>query len=325
MNNITRLPKDFATRLMGVACTEDAIAHTEMISAHSLERMHGRVKYRSGESGPRNSGLTAKWRLGKHVPCQSSLLRLANQCPSIAPIGHNALWIVLRHGLHTQHDIDQSLLYLDDAAFSTVYGKLPWDRLEPITPLVIHSGKATRIGLVMQGSFDAVAALYAISRKYELENEPEKAIVIASHIPPTLALFKRSAATQRLAYLIFARLRQLSLDSLRFAGKSLRLSSYDLDEALSTAPDSLPIPNPKNPYKRPSILKHPTPIPGDLVDWILSHCAEIVKQRRQESAPRWKIGLGPAAHCARMEQVGQAFHETAIAQFRTTLGRYWSD
>src|SRR5690606_41707527 len=48
------------------------------------------------------------------------------------------------------------------------------------------------------------------------------------HLPPALALTAQCRSVRRVALLIFARIRQLTLDGLTFDGRTLELAQYEL-------------------------------------------------------------------------------------------------
>jgi hypothetical protein len=181
--------------------------------------------------------------------------------------------------------------------------------------------------VVIQGSFDAIAALMAVLKICILEKDTKSALQVASRIPPAISLLLRNPASECVAHLVFARCCQLLLDSLSVEGIKLRLFDFDLCRVAAAAPDSLPlILEPRNPYRRPVDRSYgPQPVPSDAVDWINRHRAPICRLRRAVNSPKWKKGLDPASACARMARAGYAFHESALEDFKRTLGPYWSE
>jgi hypothetical protein len=216
-----RFPKDFESTLMSVACVEAVLAHDGVSTSHSWEASRYGFKKRIYDSGPKTRGSMQRNRSGEVVVSFARLAEWEEGRPSVSEIKSSILWSQLRR--------------------PRVMVEAEWRELEGLSRLATHSS-APLFGLARNqkrertvlnhlaacGTFDAIAALWSLYLESVADEDMEFAFQCARYALPALGLLAGTPVGERIALLLFARLRQRWLDDVRWNGQMLSLNSCDL-------------------------------------------------------------------------------------------------
>lgn len=321
--------KDFAGTLRSMASIETAIHSVPTHSAHAVEKLLGWVDGRISKAGSKNSGRIAKARTGKHVLPENTLARLALCCSDVRPLMRSPLWELVRTGRFSGKVGADAYETLNDAVYWAIHEPFPFVPAVRGRGWLFESFTEDRLAkLSAQGSLDAVAALWMLTLDGGMQKIDLKQIfTIATYIPPTLALLSRSPVGLRVARLLFARIRQITLDSVAFDGYQLSLESYDLEKVAETVTGWSPsCIGPANPYTKLHGRRKAPPTPELIQNWMTQSRAPLRKVRRQPAKPRWRVDLSPSAHSteSRFELKHPCvMHSKAIDICRAELKEYW--
>jgi len=321
--------KDFAGTLRSMASIEMAIHSVPTHSAHAVEKLLGWVDGRNSKAGSKNSGRIAKARTGKHVLPEDTLARLTLCCRDVQPLMRSPLWELVRTGRFSEKMGADAYEILNDAAYWAIHVPIPLVSAERGRAWLIDRFTEDRLAnLAAQGSLDAVAALWMLILGSSMQKSDLKQIfTIATYIPPTLALLSRSPVGLRVARLLFARIRQITLDRVVFDGYQLSLESYDLEKVAETvigwSPGCI---GPANPYTKLHGKREAAPTPELIQNWMTQSRAPLRKVRRQPAKPRWRVNLSPSAHTTESRfglKHPCVMHPKAIDICRAELKEYW--
>ena len=258
---------------------------------------------------------------------EEMLRGMAKLCRGVDSVRHSPLWGLVRTGQLPCEGGDRGYGKLDDAAYWTVREPLVLTNgVRGLTWPVLHMTEDGLVRLAAQGSVDAVAALWMLLLEDSgSERDPKEILIIATYIPPAIALLSLSPVGLRVARLLFARIRQLVLDSLVYDGYQLSLERYDLAKVTETVTGWSPgCIGSANPYK--DRRKGAEPTPSAIHDWMERSRAPLRKIRRQPAKPRWRVDLSPSAHTTerrfKLEHLS-VMHANAIAISKAELKDYW--
>lgn len=313
-----------------MASIETAIYSVPTHSAHAVEKLLGWVDGRNSKAGRKNSGRIAKARTGKHVLPERTLARLVLCCGVVSPVTRSPLWELVRTGRFPEGLGGDDYGMLNDAAYWVIHVPIPLiSAVRGRAWLVDRITEDRLVRLVAQGSLDAVAALWMlILDGGKAKSDLKRIFTIATYIPPTLALLSLSPAGLRVARLLFARIRQLTLDHLTFDGYQLSLERYDLAKVAGTVTGWSPgCVGPANPYKKIGGRAKIVPTPLAILDWIERSRAPVRKVRRQPAKPRWRADLSPSEHTTERRFELEHFsvmHPKAIGICKAELKEYWA-
>ncbi|OOG41405.1 hypothetical protein B0E51_06795 [Rhodanobacter sp. C05] len=312
-----------------MASIETAIFSVPTHSAHAVEKRLGWVDGRSSEAGNQNSGRIAKARVGKHVLQEGTLATLALQFDDVSSAIRSPLWDLVRTGSFSENLGGDDYGVLNDAAYWAIHVPIPFISAERGRSWLIERPTEDQLAkLAAQGSLDAVAALWMlILDSGKSKSDLKQIFTIATYIPPTLALLSLSPVGLRIARLLFARIRQQTLDNLTFDGYQLSLGHYDLAKVAGTVTGWSPgCIGPANPYTKERGRVEAEPLPSVIHDWLERSRAPMRKVRRQPAKPRWRVDLSPSAHTIerRFElEHPSVMHPRAISICKAELKDYW--
>lgn len=352
LNTDVAMPKskrDLADLLRTVMIIEAVSARRPSMSADNIEKAIGNVK-QAKDTGTRrfSSRRVAKGRRGDHGLDPKTLAKVLSLEPEAWPKCSSIIWQLVRSG---QFDLPHPDVYYDELSNpvynllhlqALVFGPWPLGTIEnPVTLVQLRC-------LVVLGTLDAVTALWKLLIE-AVEAGNDKILLIATYIPPALAMFYRRPEGKRTAILLFARMRQLILDRVRFDGVELSLSRYDLAAVADQAPSwELP----KFGMLRHSALRDQASVrwlgssaealgeplrsglPGDfrlpdppdeVLDWFERALPRVRKVRRRPTTwakwtgrVPWPIDVINQPHPSKA-----SWGEYAIAQFKKELGDYF--
>jgi hypothetical protein len=343
--------RDLADLLRAVMVIEAVSDRRPSASSDDIEKGLGMVR-QAKETGSRriSSGRIAQSRRGDHGLHPKTLERILELEPDAWPVCSPIIWELVRFGrFHLLHpDLYyeaiskpvHNLLHLRTLLFGVQrLGSL----FNPVTLVQLRC-------LVALGTLDAVTALWKLLLE-AVEEGNNNILMIASHIPPALAMFHRRAEGKRTAILLFARMRQLILDRVKFDGEELSLSGYDLAAVAGRActwalPDFGMLhhsalrneartrwPGPRVEAKetggpaRRGLASHYTlpDLPGNVMEWIERERAPLRKVRsRPIKSAKWTgRAPWPIEAINLPHPSGASWGKYAIAQFKAELGDYF--
>lgn len=323
---IPRPPKDFASTLATVACADAVLASDGCASAHAWEAAAYGVIKRGYGFGSKTRGSLARNLSGKVVVSQRRLDEWKVGRPLVAELAACPIWLQLRY---PRQLTTEELIALEPAVRMTllVNNLFADNQRAKVTENLVAQ-------LATCGSIDAVAAVWSLLLEAEAEGSKEIVWQCARHLPPTLALAAQCRSVRRVALPIFARIRQLTLDGLRFNERTLELSRYDLLRATDSALDLPPLEvrgryrtsSPEAPSSLTSTFGRRLIVPETRKAWVLAH---VVPEGQKRSAARCRARRKWLAHdgnpgvspCDPRATVG--LHPLAVSRFRDTLGD-WS-
>lgn len=322
--------KDFAGTLRSMTAIETAIHSVPTQSAHAVEKILGWVNARAAQAGNKNSGRIAKGRTGKHVLSEATLSRLSLCCDEVSPAIRSPIWPLMRTATLPENGAFLTYNTLNDAAYWALHTPFPLSPARRGHGWLVESFVEDALArLAAQGSLDAVAALWMlIVDSGKSTNDRKQNLVIASYIPPALALLSLSPVGLRASQLLFARIRQLTLDDLTLDGYQLSLEGYDLakmaQSVIGWSPGCL---GPANPYEKAFGSVKAAATPSVIEEWMERCRAPKRKVRKQAARPRWQADLYPSAQMFEQDRQRKhpgAPHPKSISIFQTALKDYWA-
>lgn len=323
---IPRLPKDFASTLMTVACADALLMSDGCASAHAWEAgEYGLIKRGYG-FGSKTRGSLARNLSGKVVVSHSRLEEWKAGRPAVAALAACPLWLQLRHPRQLTTD---ELIAQEPTTRMTMHinNFFAPNRRAKVTEELIGQ-------LATCGTLDAVAALWSLLLEAKAEDSHEIAWQCARHMPPALALAAQNRPVRRVALPIFARIRQLALDALNFNGQKLQLSRYELLRVSESAVDLPPLQITGSFRSSPPVIVgyrtsanrtvgRELVVPEARLSWVLKHLIPEVPARMAACCRvgmKWlsrdgKPGIRPCD-----PQATHGLHPLAIARLREALG-----
>ena len=314
-----QLPKDLAATLLTVACAECVLAASGGQSPHRWEAQRYGVVSRRYNSGPKTVGSMARSRSGQFVLSVPRLSEWREDCPQVKLIADSPLWDLLRrpsgHG-EALPDLKESA---DEKAYWSIY---QWLHSGLLRDCPLPTDEAQMQRLAACGTLDGIVGLWVLILRALARKETKTALTGGRYLPPALALLACSAAGQRVAHLLFARIRQQTLDALRRGGTALSLRDYDFPAAVISASGIELL----NVQRDPRFNRYGNKIASvsqATRAWILEHRAEL-RRFNDNSWPPWQHGLGPRTHGSGPLNPNAlpAFHQLACARIRAELGAY---
>lgn len=343
--------RDLSDILRAVMIIEAVSDRRPSVSSDEIEKAIGMVK-QAKDTGTRrfSSQRVAKSRRGDHGLAPETLEKILSLEPDAWPECSPIIWELLRFG---RFDLQNPELYYK-AISKPVHNALHLQTsflgvrrlgtlFNPVTFVQLRY-------LALLGTLDAVTALWKLLLE-AVEESNDKVFMIASHIPPALAMFYRRAEGKRTAILLFARMRQLILDRVQFDGEELSLSGYDLAAVADRActwefPDlgmlhhsalrteartrwlgsRAEVKETGEPARRGLPAHYTLPdLPGNVMEWVERERAPLRKVRSRpikstkwvDPAP-WPIEAIKVPHPS-----GASWGKYAIAQFKAELGDYF--
>lgn len=346
--------RDLADLLRSVMIIEAVSDRRSSTSSDDIEKYLGMVK-QAKDTGLRriSSRRIAQARRGDHALCPKTRERVLGLEPDAWPVCSPIIWELVRSGHFDLPHPDlyykalskpvHNLLHLRTLVFGVQrLGSL----CNPVTLVHLRC-------LAVLGTLDAITALWKLLLE-AVEEGNDTALMIASHVPPALAMFYRRAEGKRTAILLFARMRQLILDRIQFDGVELSLSGYDLAAAadracswefpdlgmlhhsalrneartrwLESRAEAKETGKPAR-HGLPGIDRLPD-LPGKVMEWVERARAPLRKVRsRPINSAKWTgRAPWPIEAINLPHPSGVSWGKYAIAQFKTELGDYfWED
>ncbi|MFC4761756.1 hypothetical protein ACFO8R_01300 [Dyella koreensis] len=228
-------PYDFASVLESVMAIEAISSAMPRASSEVIEDELGMVKERQDGPGRVSSGRIAKSRRGDHGLDAQVLQRLIQLKPRAWPWCNPFIWELMRSGQLPMQDEEVRYNTFSEQVHKLLHVRTMMFGIQRVgsgsfQPVTLHHLRC----LVMVGTLDAIAALWMLLIQAVAKGSDD-ILVIASHIPPALAMFYRRPEGQRTAVLLFARMRQLILDRVRTDVHELSLCRYDLPAVANRA------------------------------------------------------------------------------------------
>lgn len=315
---------------MSVACVEAVLAHDQELTCHSWEATRYGVKKRCFDSGPKTRGSMQRNRSGEVVVSFGRLAEWQEGRPSVSDVRSSALWSQLREPRKMT--------------------EAEWGRLDVFSTLATHF--STRIlglsrhlkideeilrKLAACGTFDAISALWSLYVEAVAAGDMGFAFQCARYTVPAIGIFAGTTVGERIALLLFARLRQRWLDDVRCRGRMLllngcnvpamqetavRLSSLEIYAKGFYSREFVPIDKPSelDGFLRAYRLR----VPSERVTWIQAHLPESASSCGASKRRTWLPNLSPFSHplgpCHLKPP--RAFHPSALARFQGALGAY---
>lgn len=320
-----RFPKDFASTLMTVACVEALLLSDRTATPYAWEKKTYGAIDRFYGSGPKTRGSMARNRSGQVVVLPKRLTEWATGRPGVAEVAGSPLWLMLRE--------------------QQQWSDAQWLALEPASRLVLHEylslvneyrrrpmDSTLPRRLAACGTFDGIAALWKLLLDAQSDGRRELAFDCARHLVAAVTLLGATPVGNRVAFPILARIRQLGLDQVRWEGRVLSLSDYDLPARSVTATDLPALRMTRSWWLKPTI-EVPWPvdqrryigrdivIPDHRMAWIRTNLPPTKPASRVPSRLKWRGQLGPLRHPASPchQQAIPAFHALALERIRGTL------
>lgn len=303
-------------------------------SSHIIEEKLGWVKKRRKSPdkegrehvGSLNSGRIAKARKGDHGLSPRTIQELQHLCRGKVPYCSPVIWELIRSNTVEEHRKAEPYKSLSDAAFNITH----CDTIFAVQRLGGHSARSLThhdvLRLAALGNLDAITALWLLLND-AIADRAASALLIASYIPPALALLYRRPEGRRIAVLLFARMRQLILDSVSVGNRELSLCRYSViraAEAASKRPafDDDAATMPKRMLEQREV--HPD-VPNSVADWFKQWCAPTRMSRPSgTSRTKW---ANPALRPKNLINHGQPdfayWGQAAQASFQAELKDYW--
>ncbi len=270
---------DLANLLRSMALADGAVAATSTKRANSVEVGAGWAYERRSDVGTATSGRVRLARRGARQLRASSQRTLQACFPSIAMATCPLLWDLVRKRIPS---IDDALAGLGDRAFWSLHDAAVRWRVfaSPKDPLTDEDlGR-----LALQGTYEAVAVLWLLVTATTSDGWPDvDKFHIARYLPPALAILSLNPSAARIAYVLFARARQLTLDALSGGEGWLWLANYDLREVARTFPDE----------KGQRIANSPDGQKIVAQMWWLQHHLAPLTTRPWRRSRLWVKGLSP--------------------------------
>jgi hypothetical protein len=298
---------DLAGLLNSMALAEGAVAASPTQRAHAVEKSAGWVYARKADEGEVDSRRIARARRGSLVLQAKSRNRLQACLPCISVATCPLLWELVRGRALA---IDDAMATLSDQAFWCLHdAAIRWRVFgRPKAPLTDDD----LAQLALQGTYEAVAVLWLLVTGAPSSGWPGgDKIHIARYLPPALAVLSSRPSAARVAYVLFARIRQLTLDDLFGEQGWLWLATYDLREAARSFPGAWVGRIGSGPEWQAGIK-------AARMGWLLHHLAPFTGCPWRFGR-LWQEGLSPRERLSG-DRVGLA--PEAVVLMRVALGAY---
>ena len=225
-------PYDFASILESVIAIEAISDRMSVSSSYAIEDRLGLVKKREGSTGTQTTGAISKSRKGDKGLDPPLLQKLMDLDSAALPWCSALIWELIRSG-DLQLGSEQRYRTFSERVCNILHVRTLVFGIQRIgdvyfRPVTLHHLRC----LVTIGTLDAITALWMLLIQARDEGAGN-VLVIASHIPPALALFHCRPEGRRTAILLFARMRQLILDKVQSDAFELSLCRYSLTNAAS--------------------------------------------------------------------------------------------
>lgn len=312
-----------------MACADALLEHDGFASAHAWEAHRFGVKKRGYGFGSKTRGSLARNLSGQVVASPRRLNEWKDGRPIVAELAESPLWLQLRS---PRQLATEDLIALEPAArIATLVNNLfVSNQRAKVTEELV--GK-----LAACGSIDAVAVIWSLLLEAAADGSQEIVWQCARHLPPALALTAQCRSVRRIALLIFARIRQLTLDGLTFDGRTLELAQYELLSVADSSHDLPPVEatggflTPSSVALRSltsrSTIGRRLRVPEARRAWVSAHLVPESQGRSatgRQTLGKWlasngsSVGIRP---CDPQATVG--FHPAAVRRLRDALGE-WS-
>jgi hypothetical protein len=326
-----RFPKDLAATLLTVACAE-GVLETDQASPHAWEAERYGATPRGYGSGSKTRGTMARSRSGQHVVSFPRLAEWQQDRPRVTTTARSGVWSLLRRADLPGGNATSLLSTLETTPYWIVHRRFPHGR-EPAIRMSAQDDVLKQLAAC--GSFDGIAALWALLLEAMAHGYLAVALNCARYLPPSLALLACTVPGRRVAHVMFACIRQLTLDHLRHDGNMLALANYDLPAVSATAENlgrATIVDVQKVERGTPASIRRETfhrselavDVPVATIAWINANRANIESCDRSSRRRIWLPNLSPFTHpaspCHRNAE--PHYHADALARFRATLGRY---
>ena len=289
----------------------------------------GWTRKREDGTGTQNLGVIATARSADKLLPSNRLPALEKRYPGIVKAHDLPLWQLLHEGQIFPHTLGECLEQLSDEAY--------WIIQRPVNPLILVRrivweldvetlDEEQLLQLCFAGTLDGVTALWLMLGEAVSAKSLALGQKIGTYLPPALALYAvTSPAHQRIAVLIFARLRQLVLDDLQADGQVFALAGYDLCQAASEAKKWLnsteqPVAQPRQRRPRTMVLQ-----PHHKA-WVERWRGPLViggKRPSDVSMPLWPRHLRPLAVVNKRHAGLHPLATRAKRELRRSLAGYW--
>ncbi len=326
---VGRHPYDFTQLTRGQALVADVLGTPER-SANSIEAAMGWVRPRSGDAdGTWNARIIDRARSAEQPLSDARLDCLQERFPSIRVTRNLPLWPLLRRGELAPEIAGRATKFLDAPSFWILHAPVhPWvTNIREISfERDLHQITDEDLArLTLLGTLNGLTALLLLLYEAQVRRpNRDEALRVAKRIPAALALYGcTSRVCERVAYLVFARLRQLYLDRIEVDGTKLDLAAYDLATAAMHAGEwngtDLPSDRMRAGAKKPN-----APIPEERTTWLNHWLAPTQSiSASTDSVRRWREGCGPGARLMRMEKNFFPLCSRAMGVLKATLDKYW--
>lgn len=306
---VVPLRRDLPGLLRCLATIDAAIAATQERSSHAVERRLQWVRRRRSEAGTTDSGRIRRARHGQCVLRASTIEQIYQHFPEARSPNCPLLWMLVTGKNTVPND---PYAFIGDSAFYAVHKGGVLARIFAVPRDFLSDEDLTR--LTLQGTYDAVAVLWLLLADTSHRNSTEDRLRIASYLPPAFALLSRDPSAHRVALILFARARQLVLDSVGSDGRRLALETYDLREVADSVPELPTHFAVRNPGRRP-----PNAVPSEMSQWLKTHQGSVVSGARRRGV--WTRGLSPLEQLSR-NTPPEALAPEAVHILREALGKY---
>lgn len=263
--------RDLADILESVMIIEATSAYMPRPSSDAIEVKIGMVKQAKATEGRRlSSGRITKARRGDHrleLPTIQKLLDIDRQIwPECSPL----IWELIRSG--KLNPLTEAGCYSTLSASVRKLLPAPPERFGILRkggdPHALTTPHHLRC-LVAAGTLDTITALWMLLIQADAAGS-DNVLLIASYIPPALAMFCRRPEGRRTAIFLFARMRQSILDRVQWGGQELSLCGYDLHAAATRAAfwptPAVEIPHKPNLCNEPPRIKKLSPAELEAID-----------------------------------------------------------
>ena len=220
--------RDLTDILRSVMLIEAVSDRRSSLSSDEIEKAIGMVK-QAKDTGTRrfSSQRVAKSRRGDHGLAPETLEKILSLDPDAWPVCSPIIWELLRFGRFDLQNPDLYYKAISKPVHNALHLQTSFFGVRRLGTLFNPITFVQLRYLALLGTLDAVTALWKILLE-AIRRGDNTVLMIASHIPPALAIFYGRPEGKRTAILLFARMRQLILDRVQFGGLELSLSGYCL-------------------------------------------------------------------------------------------------
>jgi hypothetical protein len=325
-----RFPKDLAATLLTVACAE-GVLDADRASPHAWEAERYGATPRGYGSGSKTRGTMARSRSGQHVVSFPRLDEWQQDRPGVTTTARSGVWSLLRKAALPGGSATLLLSTLETTSYWIAHRRFPHGR-QPAIRMSAQDDVLKQLAAC--GSFDGIAALWALLLEALAHEYLAVALNCARYLPPSLALLACTVPGRRVAHVMFARMRQLTLDHVRHDGFMLALAQYDLPTVAATAAGLghativqrqmfTPGLGPRVCIDLPGPSGLAVEMPLATLAWIGANRADIAPCDQPHRRRIWLPKLSPFTHpegpCHRDAE--PHYHADALARFRAALGR----